>query len=75
MTDLVLGTIEAECPMIRWFRKDDLLKRTIATTEYANVASQTVMLRLGITVEHNPPPVPVWFQVVGILENAGKNES
>lgn len=43
--------------------------RIIATTEYANTASQRVMERLGMRVERNPLPEPVWFQVVGILEN------
>ena len=45
------------------------LKRIVATTEYDNVASQGVMRKLGMRLEHNPFTEPPWFQVVGILEN------
>ncbi|WP_420631178.1 GNAT family N-acetyltransferase [Candidatus Leptofilum sp.] len=45
------------------------LNRLIATTEHDNLASQAVMLKLGMTVERNPFPDPPWLQVVGILEN------
>lgn len=45
------------------------LNRLIATTEYDNVASQAVMRKLGMTVEHNPFPDPPWLQVVGILQH------
>ncbi len=45
------------------------LHRLIATTEYDNLASQAVMRKLGMAVEHNPFPDPPWLQVVGILEN------
>jgi RimJ/RimL family protein N-acetyltransferase len=45
------------------------LQRLIATTEYDNLASQAVMGKLGMTIEHNPFPDPPWLQVVGILEN------
>jgi RimJ/RimL family protein N-acetyltransferase len=45
------------------------LKRIIATTTYDNVASQGVMRKLGMLIEHNPLPDPPWLQVVGILEN------
>ncbi|MGH7789099.1 MAG: GNAT family N-acetyltransferase [Candidatus Binatia bacterium] len=44
------------------------LGRVIATTEDANLASQAVMRRLGMTVERNPLPEPVWFQTVGVLQ-------
>lgn len=44
------------------------LSRVIATTEYTNVGSMGVMKRLGMTIQKNPYPDPVWFQVVGILE-------
>lgn len=45
------------------------LARIIATTEYDNIASQSVMRKLGMMVENNPYPDPPWLQVVGILEN------
>ena len=45
------------------------LQRLIATTEYNNLASQTVMRKLGMTIERNPFPGPPWLQVVGILHN------
>lgn len=45
------------------------LLRLIATTEYDNLASQAVMRKLGMTLEHNPFPDPPWLQVVGILPN------
>lgn len=44
------------------------LSRIIATTEYTNDGSMGVMKRLGMTIQKNPYPDPVWFQVVGILE-------
>lgn len=45
------------------------LKRIIATTDYDNLASQAVMQKLGMDLQRNPFPEPVWFQVVGVLEN------
>ncbi len=45
------------------------LSRIIATTEYDNIASQSVMRRCGMALEKNPFPEPPWLQVVGILEN------
>jgi len=45
------------------------LSRIIATTEYDNIASQSVMQKCGMTLEKNPYPDPPWLQVVGILEN------
>ena len=44
------------------------LKRVVATTGYDNAASQGVMRKLGMRIEHNPSPEPPWLQVVGILE-------
>jgi RimJ/RimL family protein N-acetyltransferase len=43
--------------------------RIIATTTYDNIASQGVMRRLGMSVEHNPVADPPWFQVAGVLFN------
>jgi len=45
------------------------LKRIVATTSYDNAGSMAVMRRLGMSIEKNPLPEPVWFQVVGVLEN------
>lgn len=45
------------------------LRRVVATTSYDNTASQGVMRKLGMRIEHNPFPEPPWLQVVGILEN------
>jgi [ribosomal protein S5]-alanine N-acetyltransferase len=45
------------------------LRRIVATTNYDNRASQAVMLKLGMRLEHNPEPDPPWLQVVGILDN------
>ena len=45
------------------------LARIVATTEYDNIASQSVMQKLGMIIEKNPYPDPPWLQVVGILEN------
>ena len=46
------------------------LKRVIATTDYANAASQAVMRKAGMTLTRNPLPEPRWLQVVGVLENS-----
>ena len=45
------------------------LQRIVATTTYDNTASIGVMRRLGMTIERNPLPEPVFMQVVGVLEN------
>ncbi|HZW02522.1 MAG TPA: GNAT family N-acetyltransferase [Anaerolineaceae bacterium] len=44
-------------------------RRIVATTSRENIASQRVMVRLGMRLERNPYPEPEWFQVVGVLEN------
>jgi RimJ/RimL family protein N-acetyltransferase len=43
------------------------LRRVVATTEYDNLASQAVMLKLGMSLERNPLEAPPWFQMVGVL--------
>jgi len=43
--------------------------RIVATTAYHNHASQRVMTKLGMRIEHNPGKEPFWFQVVGVLDN------
>jgi [ribosomal protein S5]-alanine N-acetyltransferase len=45
-------------------------KRLIAMTEHANVASQAVMRRVGMTLLANPHAEPAWLQVVGVLDAA-----
>lgn len=42
--------------------------RIVATTEYANLASQRVMTKLGMELRRNPLEGPPWLQVVGVLE-------
>jgi len=62
---------EAARAMIAYAFKELRLKRIIATTEYANTASQDVMKKLGMQIARNPLPEPSWLQIVGILENNG----
>ena len=45
------------------------LRRIVATTTYDNARSIGVMRRVGMRIERNPYPDPLWLQVVGILEN------
>ncbi len=59
---------EAARAMITYAFQHLNLKRVIATTEYANLASIGVMRKLGMTIERNPFPEPLWLQVVGVLE-------
>lgn len=60
---------EAGHALIRWAFEHLRLRRIVATTEHANAASQGVMRKIGMRLEHNPLPEPPWFQVVGILDN------
>lgn len=46
------------------------LRRIIATTEYDNIASQTVMRRIGMELRRNPSDAPTWLQIVGVYEPA-----
>jgi [ribosomal protein S5]-alanine N-acetyltransferase len=48
------------------------LKRILANTDYDNLASQRVMLKLGMTILRNPDPEPPWMQIIGVLENMGE---
>jgi RimJ/RimL family protein N-acetyltransferase len=45
------------------------LHHIIATTDYDNLASQRVMEKAGMHLQHNPLPEPPWLQVLGIIEN------
>ena len=60
---------EAALALIEYaFQTLDLV-RVVATTEYTNAGSISVMQKLGMRVEKNPHPQPPWLQVVGVLEN------
>ncbi|UCC53639.1 MAG: GNAT family N-acetyltransferase [Anaerolineaceae bacterium] len=45
------------------------LGRIIATTGYNNLASQAVMRKIGMTIEHAKKPQPPDIFVVGVLDN------
>ncbi len=60
---------EAAAALIDYAFAQLQLRRIVATTAYDNIASQGVMRRLGMRIEHNPSTEPPWFQVVGILEH------
>ena len=60
---------EAAQAMIEYAFKQLRLKRIIATTEHANVASQGVMRKIGMKLTRNPLHEPRWLQVVGVLDN------
>ena len=59
---------EAARAMIRYAFDDLRLRRIVATTDFDNARSISVMRRLGMTIERNPYPTPPWFQVVGLLD-------
>lgn len=50
------------------------LRRIIATTEYDNLASQSVMRRIGMELRKNPSDTPAWLQIVGVYEPARATE-
>jgi RimJ/RimL family protein N-acetyltransferase len=60
---------EAAQAMIDYGFQELRLKRIIATTEYANIASQGVMQKVGMTLTRNPLPEPPWLQIVGFIEH------
>ena len=60
---------EAGAALIRYAFDTLNLQRIVATTTYDNTASIGVMRRLGMSIERNPLPEPVFMQVVGVLEN------
>lgn len=63
---------EAARAMLEYAFKQLHVKRVIAMTDYANVASQNVMRKLGMIVTRNPLPEPRWLQTVGVLANRGE---
>lgn len=62
-------TAEAAQALIDYAFQALRLGCVVAMTDYENAASQAVMRRLGMTLEHNPASEPAWFQVVGVLKN------
>lgn len=66
---------EAAQAMIHYLRRYLNLGRIIATTAYDNHASQAVMRKLGMTVEHAKRPQPPDIFVVGVLDNLWTVES
>ncbi len=64
---------EAARGMLEYAFKQLHVGRVIAMTDYANVASQNVMRKLGMKVTRNPLAEPRWLQVVGVLENKNRH--
>jgi RimJ/RimL family protein N-acetyltransferase len=60
---------EAARAMIAYAFQTLRLQRILATTQFSNVASQGVMLKVGMRLARNPWPEPRWFQVIGVLDN------
>jgi ribosomal-protein-alanine N-acetyltransferase len=60
---------EAARAMLEHAFKELRLKRVLATTEYTNTASQSVMKKIGMRIARNPFPDPPWLQIVGIALN------
>jgi RimJ/RimL family protein N-acetyltransferase len=58
---------EAARALSDWAFDGLLLERLVATTEHDNIASISVMRRLGMRIETNPQPDPPWLQTVGVL--------
>ena len=63
---------EAAQAMLQYAFRQLHVRRVIAMTDYANVASQNVMRKLGMKITRNPLPEPRWLQIVGVLENPGR---
>ena len=60
---------EAGAALIRYAFDTLNLQRIVATTTYDNTPSIGVMRKLGMAIERNPLPEPIFMQVVGVLEN------
>ncbi len=59
---------EAAAALIAYGFEQLKLARIVATTDHTNLASISVMRKLGMRIEVNPKPQPEWFQVVGCDE-------
>lgn len=62
---------EAAEAVIRFAFEALSLRVIVATTEYDNAASISVMRKLGMVINRNPFAEPEWFQAVGVLFNGG----
>lgn len=60
---------EAAQRMVEYAFKDLRVKQIIAATQYANLASQNVMKKIGMKLTRNPLPEPTWLQIIGVLKN------
>lgn len=58
---------EAARALVRFGFESLNLARIVASTEYDNVASIGVMRSLGMRIERNPMPDPIYLQVVGVM--------
>ncbi|MCW1967439.1 MAG: GNAT family N-acetyltransferase [Anaerolineae bacterium] len=58
---------EAALALIEFAKTQLNLCRIVATTEHDNTASIAVMRKLGMNIQRNPLPTPVWFQTIGIM--------
>jgi len=63
---------EAAQALVEYAFQQIHLKRIIAETNHDNVASISVMKKLGMRIETNPGPEPPWLQVVGVIENGAQ---
>ena len=63
---------EAARAMIDYAFKHLRLKRILANTDTTNLASQGVMLKVGMRLARNPWPEPRWLQVIGVLDNPAR---
>lgn len=61
--------VEAARALVEYLFTHEKLGRVIATTGYANLPSQAVMRKLGMTVHRLDEPQPPDQFVVGVLEN------
>ncbi len=58
---------EAAAALIAYGFEQLKLARIVATTDHSNLASISVMRKLGMRIEVNPQPEPEWLQVVGVM--------
>jgi [ribosomal protein S5]-alanine N-acetyltransferase len=66
---------EAAKGLVRYAFRELRLAHVVATTSYDNPASQAVMRKIGMRIEHNPFATPEWLQIVGILHNSEASEA
>jgi RimJ/RimL family protein N-acetyltransferase len=61
---------EAGRALVEFAFNDFRLKRVVACTDRTNLVSRRVMEKIGMRVELNPFPEPVWLQAVGWVANS-----